>query len=197
MSDVVFNRIFTIAGDRGTGKTPFIMGGDFEPGMAATYRKKGMSLLVIDTLDHPKYRSLPTIMPKDFKKLGETTCSYRCLATPENINKGVIPKLNDVWNTLIVFEDCYKYMKYSISDKMRIVIADSKQQNNDLAYMFACWAWVPLDLCRVTDYYVIFPTSDTPDVKGIALGGCYDRAMKAHQDVMLKKSPYLVIASGV
>ncbi len=196
MSEIVFNRIFTITGDRGTGKTPFIMGGDFEEGIAKKYLRKNMSVLVLDTLDHPKYRSLPTILPKDYKKLSESPGAYRTLASPKNMQK-VIESLNKVWNTLIVFEDCYKYMRNSFSDEMRVVVADSKQQNNDLVYMFACWAWVPLDLCRITDYYVVFPTSDSPDCRGTVLGGCLKRTIEAYNIVMTKKKPYLIVSSGV
>lgn len=34
------NKIFTAVGSRGTGKTPFITGGDFETGLANLYLRK-------------------------------------------------------------------------------------------------------------------------------------------------------------
>jgi len=196
MSETVFNRIFTLVGDRGTGKTPFVVGGDFEEGIAVKYLRKNMSLLVIDTLNHPKYRHLQTLHPKNYSILSEKPAMYRTLANPKDMQT-VIGKLKNVWNTAIVFEDCYKYIRYTFSDEMRTVVADSKQQNNDLYFMLACWAWVPSDLCRITDYYVIFPTADSPLRKGSELGGCLKNAIASHNLVMNKKKPYIIINSGV
>jgi hypothetical protein len=191
-----FNTIGIICGARGTGKTPLIMGGEEEQGVAKIYIQKGMSVLILDTLDHPKYRSVRTILPKDFSKLSKTAGIYRCLASAYEMPK-VIDKLKSVWNTAIIFEDCYKYIKKSLSKSDLAVIADSKQQNNDLLYMFACWAFIPPDLCRTCDYYVIFKTSDSPEYRYTELGGCFNEAMKAHSTVKSGKKRYVVVSSGI
>ncbi len=191
-----FNKIYTIVGARGTGKTPIIMGGDFEQGLSKVYIKKGMSVLILDTLDHPKYRAVPSLMPKDFHLLSKKPGIFRTLANDDDMQI-VIQKLKSVWNTLIVFEDCYKYSGTKFDRAMRTVIADSKQQNNDLIYMYPCWGWTATDLVRISNYFVVLKTSDGPECRESYLGGCAQEVMEAHKQVMTGKPHYIVIDSGI
>lgn len=193
----VFNRIIIVVGDRGQGKTPLIVGGDFEQGMGKSYLAKGMSTLVLDTLDHPKYRHLPILHPKDYMALSYYPGMYRTLANAENMRILIKQYFTLIWNALVVHEDCYKYIADYLDLAARTAIGDSKQQNNDLLYMFPCWSWIPKDLIRITDYYVVFKTQDGPFERVSSMGGCAQKVIEAHNLVMADKSKYIVVDSGI
>jgi hypothetical protein len=192
-----FNTIGVAVGARGTGKTPLVVGGDWEQGMAKTYLQKNMSVLILDTIDHPKYRQIVTpIMPGRFGEISGSGKVYRCLFSA-NDAQAVIFQLKRVWNTLIVFEDCYKYMAKELSKIDKAVIGDSKQQNNDVLYMFSCWKYVISDICKNCDYYIVFKTLDKPKYRHADLGGCYDNIERAYNNVMKGKEHYYCVRSGV
>lgn len=191
-----FNKIYSVVGSRGTGKTPLIMGGEDEQGMAKIFLDKGMSTLILDTLDHPKYRHVQTLLPKNYSQCSDTPALYRTLASPDDMQH-VLKSLSNVWNTFIVFEDAYKYIGTELNRDIRRVIADSKQQNNCLLFMFSCWAWTPLDLVRQANYFIIFKCADSPEVRGRTLGGCYAEVIQAYSNVMAGKARYIVVDSGI
>lgn len=193
-----FNKIYAVIGSRGQGKTPLILGGDEEGGMAKIFLAKGMSVLILDTLDHHKYRekTIP-LSPKNYGMLSQRPGLYRTLATRDNMQLIIKDHLKKVWNTFIVFEDAYKYTGDAFEQSMRTVIGDSKQQNNDLLYMYSCWAWTPLDLIRQANYFVIFKTADSPEFRMRNLGGCANEVMAAHNSVMAGEKRYITVDSGI
>ncbi len=197
---MAFNKIYAIVASRGQGKTPLIRGGKYEQGLAKVFLNKGMSVLILDTLDHPAYRDIPTLHPDNYNLLSEKPGIYRTLANRDDMQE-VIKKLKDVWNTFIVFEDAYKYIGNQLNKDFRTVIADSKQQNNDLAFMFSCWKWVPDDLVRQTNYYSVFKTADSPEEKKHCMGGCYQEVLQAYELIMSgkleNKKPYITVDSGI
>lgn len=197
---MAFNQVYTIVGARNQGKTPFILGGDYEEGLANIFlSQRHMSVLIIDELDHPKYRHVPFLHPSKYLSvLSPGGKIFRTLAKKQDMPK-LFPYLADVWNTLIVFEDCYKYMGEKFTDDQIAVIGNSKNQNNDLAFMHWCWGFVQPDLLRMTNHYVIFKTSDSPECRKQYIRGCYDECMKAHEVVSQRKSglPYVVVTSGI
>lgn len=191
-----FNKVYLVVGARGTGKTPFVIGGDEEPGMAKLSLDKGMSTLVIDEIDHPKYRHFTDLHPKNYSLLSSKPGYYRTLCRLENM-PALFLKLRDVWNTLIVFEDCYKYINANFTKAQITAIGNCKQQNNDIIFMHWAWGFVSPDFSRTTNYYIVFKTSDSPEVRKANLTGCYDKIIKAHQIVMTGKKRYLVVDSGL
>lgn len=201
---MAFNRIYTVIGARSQGKTPFIMGGDYEQGLASIYLKKGMSTLIIDELDHPKYRHVPFLQPSEYHKLQTHIGIYRTIANVDNMPL-LFPLIkSNVWNTLIVFEDCYKYIPMKLSKSQMSVIGNSKNQNNCLVFMHWCWGLVQPDILRQTNYYVVFKTSDSPEVRKTYIGGCYNQLLKASETAKERSfnkkysgKPYLVIDSGI
>ncbi len=194
------NKIFTVIGSRGTGKTPLIIGGDFEQGMAKDYLQKGMSTLILDEIDHVKYRHIPFLHPSKYSQLSTNPGIYRTV-TPIQYLPGLvldIARSKLVWNTLLVLEDCKKYIPQRFRDEAEYtLLGNSKQQNVDLVFMYWAWGIVPPDLMRNTNYYVIFPTADHPVVRESYLGGCSEAVFKAHEIVMRGKKPYMVVDSGI
>lgn len=196
------NKIFTAIGARGTGKTPFITGGDFETGLANLYlQKKNMSTLVIDEIDHVRYRDYPILHPDKYRQTLATAGKYRTLCPVHFMDKLkeriAVEKL--VWNTLIVFEDYHKHIHNPFNSAESIITGNSKQQNVDL--FFATWDWGFLypDIARFTNYYVIFPSASSPETRKSYLKGCYDKVVRAWEQVMNSKSniPYLIVDSGI
>lgn len=181
---------------RGGGKTPLVIGGDWEKGMAKLWQEKGMSTLIVDTFPHPKYAHVEIIKPSQYGLLSSKPGIYRTLSSVNNM-PFLMEELTKVYNTLIVFEDCYKYIGEKFSDPEVALIGDTKQKNVDLLYMHWCWGWASPDLLRITNYYVIGPTSDSPEVRKPYLKGCYDVVMDAHKKVSTGKHPYLVVDSGI
>lgn len=192
------NKIYTVIGGRGQGKTPFILGGDFEEGLASIYLKKGMSVLVIDEFDHHKYRHVPSLSPTDYKILSSRPGIYRTLCKLQNMPT-LFPHLANVWNTLIIFEDCFKYIPQRLTKDQVAILGNSKQQNNCLVFMHWCWGLAQPDIIRMTNYFVIFKTSDSPEARKDYLKGCYDKCMYAFNHISSKKhgKPYVIVDSGV
>lgn len=194
----MFNKIYTVVGARSQGKTPFILGGDYEQGIANIYLKKGMSVLIIDEVDHPKYRHVPFLHPNNYSVLSKEPKMYRTLASIDNMPL-LMEKIKSVWNTLIVFEDCHKYFGRRFTKNEIAIIGNSKNQNNCIIFMHWSWGFIQLDLFRMSNYFVIFKTGDTPLVRKNYIHGYFEQALKAYEYSISpeKKFPYKIVATGI
>ncbi len=197
---MAYNNIYTVVGARSSGKTPFILGGDYEQGLAKIYLSKGMSVLIIDEFDHPKYRHIPFLHPKDYYILSERPGIYRTLCTVNNM-PSLFKRLTAVWNTLIVFEDCYKYIPMKLTKDQAVIFGNSKNQNNCLVFMHWCWGFVQPDLFRISNYFIIFRTGDSPEARKTYIKGIYEEILQAYDTMMgnalFKGKPYIIVASGI
>lgn len=211
------NKIITAIGKRGSGKTPLITGGDMKPGWEDTYKffaeglaekylKRGMSTLVIDEIDHVRYRTdFKMLHPDSYRKtLSNVPGKYRTLAALQHIPKLLQRIANEklVWNTFVVWEDFHKYLNNPFQDAETILVGNSKQQNVDMFFPTWDWGFLSPDLARFTNYYIIFPTASSPEGRKHYLSGCYDKVCHAWEKVMKssqtdKKIPYLIIDSGI
>lgn len=194
------NKIYTLIGARGKGKTPFVIGGDWEPGIAKLWlQNKKMSTLILDELDHVKYQHVPILKPENYSKLSSQPGIYRTLSSQQYL-RSLVKKIGTeklVWNTNVVMEDAKKYINSKFSEEEWALIGNSKQQNCDLTFMYWNWGIASLDVIRSTNYFVIFPTSDSPEVRKKYIEGCFDKCMKAYKLVCAGKAPYLIVDSGI
>ena len=117
-----------------------------------------MKVLIVDDFDHPAYRDVPMIKAEQLKYWKKGV--YRLITS--NIDEALLAINNDVWNGLVVFEDCFKYVGQKFTKPMSKLIIDAKQKNLDFVFMYHCWAWVALDLARRCNAYIIFKAMDTP-----------------------------------
>ncbi len=195
------NKVWTVIGARGSGKTPFIIGGDFEKGIAAKWLSRGMSTLIIDEIDHPRYRHIPFLHPKDYKQLSSHPGIYRTLCRTQDMDDLIFKIANQqlVWNTAIVFEDCPKYIpKVFRRDIETTLIGNSKQQNTDVFFLGWSWKDTSPDICRKTNYFVVMKSADNPTYrKDDVPGGSYEPLMKAHELVMAGKKPYVIVETPI
>lgn len=185
MTDVRFNKVFGIFGDRGTGKTEFAKGNPkFNlPGLINMYLKKGMKVYIIDTMDHPAWRSFPVLPMEKFDDFKKGACRIIC-------NADDIPKLNyllnasdNVYNSLLLYEDARKHTYMKVDKSLIRLIGDSKQKNIDIGFMYHCFAHCPLDLYRYFDFIELFKTKDSPMVREKAFAADLDGIMATYNKV--------------
>ncbi len=200
------NKVYTVIGATGSGKTPFVVGGKFEKGLANIFLQKNMSTLTIDEIDHHKYAHIPIIGPSQYDMLGKKVGLYRTIVQLQYmrslVRDIVFKKL--VYNSLLVFEDSKKWVSnnWDAGEKLELtLIGNSKQQNVDLVFMFWSWKQVPPKLFEMTKYLVIFNTSSGPAPRKNDLGDCYEDCLTAHNLIKRKKFvnnlPYYIVSTGL
>lgn len=187
-----FNVIGAIFGQRGSGKTDYLKGNPAHnlPGVMNIYPRKNMKVLIVDTFDHPSYRDIPVLPQSKFKDWKSGI--YRVFTPAEDI-----PQLNkfinsqaSIWNTCIVYEDAYKHTFKTIDRSLIQLMADSKQKNIDIIFMYHSFAQAPPDLYRYLDYIELFKTKDHPQSRKSFMPGYYDEAEKIYNEVKKNASPF-------
>lgn len=192
-----FNQVGIIIGMRGTGKSLFVLGSRYISkaedkalgikGVLDIYLKKNMKVLIIDTLDHPAYRAIPVINQENFTKW--TSGIVRTFLEPDDIMKviNIINTTPSMNNTLIICEDAGKYTDTRLPRPFKRMIADSKQRNIDIIFMYHCFMDTPTDVFRKgVDYIQLFKTEDNPLVRKNNLR-LFDKVLAAYEEV--KKHP--------
>ena len=176
------NKITLAVGARGTSKTTVVTGNkQFNvPSLADKYIKKGMSVLILDLMDHPAYRGLVEDLKPGTNFLKLKPKMYRVIADVKSMHK-VFEILNkDLWNCFLVCEDAYRYIPEKIPDELMAILSNSKQKNVESLFMFHSWGLVPKDLFRLPpDDFEVFYSAEHPSVRKKELSGCYDRLLAA------------------
>lgn len=187
MSEPVFNSISAIIGMRGTGKTAFFRGDkDFNipAQIIPLYPAKGMKVLITDTLDHPKYRDIPIIKREQLAHWKKGVYRIICPSSGmKELNRLFCTTLS---NTLLVYEDAYKHTKEELDAAQEEILADSKQKNIDVLFMYHSWFQIPRQLYRdYLEYIEVFKTKDSPESRKdvLKIVGCYDEAMLVYEQV--------------
>lgn len=192
MSTKRFNRIFAIFGQRGSGKTEYTKGNPSLklPGLINIYPPQGKKVLIVDTFDHPSWRDIPILPMELLPKWEKGIC--RCFTNAEDI-----PKLNRhlrdspaMWNSLILYEDAYKHTSKTIDRSLINLMADSKQKNIDIGFMYHSFMQAPPDLYRYLDFIQLFKTKDSPESRKNFMPGYFDTAMQIYQKVRQHESPF-------
>ena len=187
-----FNKIIGIFGKRGTGKTVFTVGDSKLKvlGLINLYLKKHIKVLIIDTIDHPAYRHIPT-MPMEKLKFWKSGV-YRVIIKSEDIAKlnYILNSSLSIWNTALIYEDCRKHTFKTIDKSFAEILGDSKQKNNDIIVMYHNFGECPNDLFRKLDYIQCFKTMDSPYCRKAAMPGFYDNAMNIYEQVKKNKNPF-------
>ncbi len=199
------NTVNAVFGARGTGKTEYAKGNAAHnvKGIIPVYLRKGMKVLIVDTIDHPSWRDVPTITAAGLKKWGtsdDRTVRRIFVSTTD------MPRLNkvintSVWNGLIIYEDAYKHQSEALDQPIIELIGDSKQKNVDIIFMYHTWMHAPLDLYRYLDNIEVFKTKDSPEArkKTIQQAGYWDEAMEVYNEVRNHESRFFhkTISTGL
>jgi hypothetical protein len=186
------NKITLSVGARGTSKTTAVTGNkQFNvPSLAEKYIKKGMSVLILDLMDHPAYRGLVEDLAPGTNFLKLKPKIYRVIADAKSM-PAVFQILNkDLWNCYLVCEDAYRYIPEKIPDDLMAILSNSKQKNVESLFMFHSWGMAPKDIFRLPpDDFEVYYSAEHPSVRKKELSGCYDRLLKAWErcDAQFKK----------
>lgn len=180
------NTVLGVVGNRGTGKTDFLKS-----------LLKGSSMnkkLIVDTFDSPVWHNLATwddpaggnteVNAIDYDSLKYWRSGvYRLFDSDTDILMSEIQ--NNVYNSLVIFEDATKYIGSTLTKDVKRFILDSKQKNLDLIFVFHSLKDLPRDLVRVMDFLTVCKTGDRYNN---SLRGKYpDEVEEAYNEVM--KSP--------
>jgi hypothetical protein len=170
-----FNEAGTILGQRGTGKTVYMLGSELSSnpkdkalkkrGVVDVYLQRGIKVLIADTLDHPSYRNIPILKQKDFYKFNHGIA--RVIFDPENMN-GFVDLINrsaHMNNSFIAFEDAKKWTDVRVSKPLRRLMIDTKQRNIDTILMYHSFIDTPSDLFTLTDFTYMLKTEDSPEIR--------------------------------
>jgi hypothetical protein len=175
------NFVSSILGKRNSGKTYYTRN------LINEYRAAHPSqkILIADTLDHPKYRDIPTITI-DMLQYWKKPNIYRIFGSnPDEILKAIG---QHIWNALIIYEDASKYVDLNLKDDVRDYILDSKQKNVDLLFLFHGFTFMPPKMFRIIDNLVIFRCEGPQSRKNDIVG--YQEVLAAWERVMNEKPYY-------
>lgn len=168
------NKIIVVVGRRGSGKTTFAkMLIDCSP----------LKVLVLDTFDHPDYRHLTTIKPEQLSRWKGGNVRLHSGDPVENCQL----IFDKVHNSLIVFEDCRRYIEPTVQKPIRQGIVEHRNKNNDLVFMFHSLKDVPPYLCSMYNSIVLFKTNDNVKGERQVKYSNWDEITAAHNRVMQNK----------
>lgn len=174
-----------IIGTRQTGKTT-----RGKECMQASERPK---TLIVDTLDHPKYRQYP-IVSLDRLKLhtkGVVRVKiYDNFDLLETIRE-------DVRNTLIIFEDAGKYLTGTLPNNVKHVVYDSKQVKNDLVFMYHGFADAPPFILKNLNFLTLLKIGSEKIKKYEDKIPDYEDVYSIHQQIQASPDPYAHITIRV
>lgn len=174
--------VFIVVGGRGRGKTTFIK----NLAEKSTQPKK----LVIDTFKHPAYSGYSSIEVSELHHFSNYAGFYH-LGTPDVEN--YLEEISRcVYNSMLIFEDCLKYIQPNPQPGIRSIALDSKQKANDVFFLYHSWSQVPPKLATWADYLVIFKTQERIENQRARLGGIYHLLEPAYKAVSKSKNHYEV-----
>jgi GTPase SAR1 family protein len=172
--------VFIIVGGRGTGKTTYVK----ELVKASSHRRK----LVVDTFKNDHYSDYMPLQPQDFARFSSLFGNLHFSSSDiydylQYINQGV-------YNSLVIFEDCLKYINTNPQPEVRSIVLDSKQKGNDVIFVYHSFSQVPPKLATWADYFVIFKTQERIENQKSRLGGIYPIIKPAADKVKASQSKY-------
>jgi hypothetical protein len=185
------NLISALVADRGKGKTPFIIGDKTVPveGIVESYLNRDMKFLILDTVNHSKYRHIPRIEINQIKFWKKGV--YRFWGNRAELKKMLVVISQELFNAGVACEDAHKYIDTPVPDALIDFLIDTKEKNIDFFFLYHAFGWIPKDLYRVIDAYEIFKSSEHPKVRKEQLSGCYEKILKVWEEVNASENNYL------
>jgi hypothetical protein len=176
------NYVNLVLGRRGTGKTYYVKNELIDKYIQANPE---MKILIVDTFDHPSYRTIAAIEPEMISRWRKPAV-YRCFSSDtDEIMRQVTGNLR---NCLVIFEDASKYIRRQLPDDVRRFILDSKQKNLDLVFLFHGFSFVPPEMWRIADSVTIFKCDNPEGRKSDIVN--FQQINEAWNKVMKSGNPY-------
>jgi hypothetical protein len=158
------NKVILITGQRNSGKT------NSGKVLINKYHESHPEnrILIVDTVNHEQYRHIKSIQPDYVKYWNSESGVYRCFASPP-AGKDVDWHLQIVTsksecgvlyfaNGLLVVEDATKLTEDRLQPFLRNFLADSKQFNVDVIFMYHSFGFIPRRLWKFVDILIIHKT---------------------------------------
>ncbi|HMT36094.1 MAG TPA: hypothetical protein PKC41_09555 [Chitinophagaceae bacterium] len=173
------NQVIMLVGRRKAGKTYL--------GRKIIDTTKFEKILVVDTFEHPDYKDFQTIQPEMLPRWKKGKKRILCYDQNDEAFKAI----NDhVKNTLIVMEDCTKYMIGDLSKSIRGIIFDSKQKNNDVLLMYHGFSFAPPKLLSNVNYITLFKIGENIENAKSKIPN-YETILKGHREIQASANPYI------
>lgn len=176
------NYVNLLLGKRGTGKTFYIIN-NLLPVYTKLHPQK--KVFIFDTLDHPNYKQFKKI---DFSEIPhiKKTGAFHCFSSDTD---SILKQAENIYNSLLIFEDSSKYLRRQIPDSVRRFILDSKQKNTDILFLFHGFSFVPPELFRIADGILLFKCDNPAYRKADIIN--YNEVESAYNQIMKSKNPYI------
>lgn len=187
------NKLITVVGAKGTGKSVFTNNDDpaYDPGLIQRWMKarKGRPderVLIIDTVDHPSYRKFQIIEPEHIPAFKKGI--KRVIVNKTKFDR-LFKILQGQTNIMVVCEDSTKYIRNNekISDDLNDYMTNIKQFNVDLVFIYHSIGMINLDIARMTDLLVLFKSPDPPSNGKF---GQLKTVRDAYEKVMSDQNPF-------
>jgi len=177
------NKISFVLGKRGCGKTYYMRNKIILP-----THKKGMKVLIVDTLDHPSYL--------DFQKLNTErevrawrNGVKRFVTSPIRIKEDILMLEKHLNNCLIVFEDATKYFRTNTPQSVFNFVYDSKQKNIDIIFIYHGFKKILPEMLDNANYITLFKMEEQIHKYEDKIPR-YEAIEKIYNQVMASKNPY-------
>lgn len=176
--DLRSNQISMLVGRRKAGKTYL--------GRQIINSSAFKKILLVDTFEHPDYTDFQTISNDMLPRWKQG--KKRILVTDQN-DAGFEAINASVKNTLIIFEDCTKYIRWTLSKPLTGIIFDSKQKNNDIVLMYHGFSFAPPQILSNVNYITLFKIGeDMINYKNKIPN--FDELYKEHKLIQASNNPY-------
>lgn len=185
-SEAEGEKISLAVGGRDTGKTTYVRGNKElnVEGFFEMYLNAGIKILIIDTIDHPKYQDIP-IMPIDMLHRFQSGI-YRIIIPDEEDFPLLYEMLIHCRNLdymFLVFEDASKYCYEKLHRRLKRFLLDAKNRHIGVLFMYHAWEWIPNGLCKLINLLQVFKTADSPELKKRQMPGYFEMAMIIYERV--------------
>lgn len=173
------NHVNITVGKRGSGKT-------FRT--KQLINNSQLKTIIIDTFDHESYRDYKNVAPKMIDDRAWISGTIRCYGY--NFEDVFYQLSNKISNTLIVFEDCTKYIRDRIVEDIIRLVTDTKQKNIDIIFMYHGFGMVRPDLYRLADSITIFKTNEDVNRYRSKIPN-FETVKKINDHIQQSKNPYI------
>lgn len=175
------NYVTAIIGRRGAGKSVYTRNFILEYKKLHPYHK-----IIVVSDENPNYVDFQHVNLSDLLRL-PIDGLFR--VWNNDIDKLLTAIHENIWNSLIIFEDSSKYIRKNLQPAVRQTVLDSKQRNTDIIFQFHGFSYVPPELFRVLDLLTLFKVNDTPEYRKSDIVAFHE-VFNCYSLVMKNKNPY-------
>lgn len=165
MSATDVNKVIVAAGARGTGKTDWLKNRI----RAAKSARPDLSVLIVDTFDNPRWRTMDTWQIKGTPNIpiipSEKIPHWKGGTIVRTADADIPAQMKiieeSLMNCLLVLEDATRYIRSGkLTEAQEKFILNSKQKNIDIIFIFHLFKKIPDDLLGYSDVLTMFKTGD-------------------------------------